>query len=126
MMIDNLTGSLICYGFSLSCSLDALVYFPFLIYRVLIKVTKQMYRQMENDNHNQMYQDNELNLDLLKNFLIVLHEAAVALAAGFILPWIPYIYHVGLFKGPNHGEINFFYDHVKNNIYGNSIINPNN
>ena len=44
MMIDNLTGSLICYGFSLCCSLDAMVYFPFLIYRVLIKVTKQMYR----------------------------------------------------------------------------------
>ena len=44
MIIDNLTGSLICYGISLSCSLDALLYFPFLLYRIIIKVTKQMYR----------------------------------------------------------------------------------
>ena len=63
---------------------------------------------------------------MFKNFLIVLHEAAVALAGGLVIPWIPYIYNVGLFKGASHGEINFFYDHIKNNIYGNSIFNPNN
>ena len=93
MIIDNLTGSLICYGISLNCSLDALIFLPLIIYRMLTKVVKQLYRNP--DVSDALYQNNELNLDIFKGFLTVLHEASIALVAGAVIPWIPYLYEVG-------------------------------
>ena len=41
---DNITGSLICYGFVLNCSLDGILLWPFITYRVICKVLKEIYK----------------------------------------------------------------------------------
>ena len=64
---------------------------------------------------------------MLKTFLGALHQSSMALVGGFALAWVPFVYNNGIFRSSKHsGELNFFYDHIKNNIYNNSIINPNN
>lgn len=63
---------------------------------------------------------------MLKTFLSSLHSSCMAMAGGTLFAWGPYIYNAGLFSKKHSGELNFFYDHIKNSIYGNSIINPNN
>ena len=46
LLTDEITSTLFMYGLSLNCSLDGLIFLPFIFYRVVLKALKQMYRDL--------------------------------------------------------------------------------
>jgi len=96
----------------------------------MLKALKQMYKDLNRNNEGrpleQLYANNDLDFNMLRTFLSSLHSSSMAMAAGILISWVPYIYNAGILNKKHNGELNFFYDHIKNNIYNNSIINPNN
>jgi hypothetical protein len=89
-----------------------------------------MYRDLNRGNEDRplswMYANNELDLNMLRVFFESIYSSSMAMAGGILVSWAPFIYNAGLFNKKHNGELNFFYDHIKNSIYQNSIINPNN
>tara|TARA_B110000285_G_C14489040_1_gene323053 strand:+ start:34 stop:456 length:423 start_codon:yes stop_codon:yes gene_type:complete len=130
LLKDETVSCLFVYGLSLNCSLDGLIFFPFIFYRVIIKALKQMYRDNGNNNEGrpleQLYANNDLDLNMMQAFLGSLQSSVMGLVGGVAFAWAPHIFFAGIFRQKHNGELNFFYDHIKNNIYNNSIINPNN
>ena len=67
LISDNIIGALVFYGFSLSASLDGLVFLPWIVYRVCCKNLKTVARDADDYNRdmrevNPMYQSNILNI----------------------------------------------------------------
>ena len=91
------------------------------MYRVLLKALKQMYKDFGRETEGRplavLYANNELDLNMMRTFIESLYSSSMAMAAGIVISWGPFIYHAGLFHKKHNGELNFFYDHIKNSIY---------
>ena len=96
LLVDNIVGGLIFYGFSLSASLDGLIFLPWIIYRVGCKYMKvvtrdqQSYIREQREGGNPFNEGNILNINGLNTILQYMHTASMALLFGLIVPMIPF------------------------------------
>jgi len=64
LLRDHLTGALVAYAFAINCSLDALIFWPFMVYRLICKLIKQFRNDRE-----ELHEDNILNIALLQSVI---------------------------------------------------------
>jgi len=135
LLHDNVVGCLVCYGLSLNCSLDALLFAPFLLYRIICKVVKDIYKEEGTysrfgNQANNMYSDNALDIGLLQTMLYKLQSCVVSFLFGFFVPWAPYFLNAfkqqAPLRSPAHHEFSLFYDHITHSLYNPNLINPHN
>lgn len=69
LLTDEIVSTLFVYALSLNCSLDGLIFFPLIFYRVLIKALKQMYKDNGANTEGRplevIYANNDLDIRML-------------------------------------------------------------
>jgi len=67
MLKDNTIGALVAYGFALNTSLDASLFWMYIMYRVCCKLLKQLYKERgiyvkHGEQAESLYQENHLDI----------------------------------------------------------------
>ena len=120
LLRDMYTGALVTYAFSINCSLDALIFWPFMIYRVICKLMKEF----RNDQHG-LHENNILNIALLQSVIGNLQQCGMAFFVGFLVPWLPFIVQEFEHGAPMMPKgFDLLYDPIKEPLYQDDITNP--